>query len=65
MMKLNVPDMSCGHCAGVITKAIKEIDPEADIKVDLPSKTVAVTTTAPTPRISQALSDAGYPNTAA
>ncbi len=64
-MKLNVPDMSCGHCAGVITKAVKAVDPSADIKVDLSSKTVEVTTTAQAPSISKALVDAGYPNTAA
>lgn len=23
MLKLNVPDMTCGHCAGVVTKAVK------------------------------------------
>ncbi len=65
MVKLNVPDMSCGHCAGVITKAIKEVDPGAEVKVDLPGKTVAVTTTAPKHSISAALERAGYPSTAA
>jgi copper chaperone len=64
-MKLNVPDMSCGHCAGVITKAIRAVDPTADVKVDLPSKTVEVTTAAQVPSISKALLDAGYSNTAA
>lgn len=65
MVKLNVPDMSCGHCVGVITRAIKDVDPGAEIKVDLPGKTVAVTTTAPAQSISAALERAGYPSTTA
>ncbi len=64
-ININVPDMSCGHCVGVITHAVKTVDPSADIKVDLPRKTIEVTTTAQAPSISKALADAGYPNTAA
>ena len=64
MVKLNVPNMTCGHCANVITKAVKGVDPAADVKVDLPSKTVAITSSAQASTISQAVNDAGYPNTA-
>lgn len=65
MIKLNVPDMSCGHCVGSITKAIKSIDPTADVKTDLASKTVTVETTQSPARIAQIVDDAGYPNSAA
>lgn len=63
MLKLNVPDMSCGHCVSAITEAIKTIDPAADVKTDLAAKSVTVQTTAPAAHIAKALDEAGYPNT--
>jgi copper chaperone len=65
MLKLNVPDMSCGHCVGAITQAIKAVDPAAEVKTDLASKTVMVDTQAAPEKIRHAVDDAGYPNTAA
>ena len=65
MIKLNVPDMSCGHCVGSITEAIKSIDPKAEVKTDLATKIVTVKSTQPAARISQVLDDAGYPSSAA
>lgn len=38
MMKFNVPDMNCGHCE----KSIKEKLSDADVLVDLKSKTIEV-----------------------
>jgi copper chaperone len=65
MLKLNVPDMTCGHCVGVIEKAIKSVDAKAAVKVDLASKTVTVETAAAPDPVSKAVDDAGYPNTVA
>jgi copper chaperone len=64
-MKLNVPDMSCGHCVGVITKAVKSVDPAAEVKPDLAAKQVTVETTAPAEAVARALDEAGYPSSAA
>ena len=33
MLKLNVPDMTCGHCAGVVTKAIRSVNAGAEVGV--------------------------------
>lgn len=63
MLKLKVPDMSCGHCASTIEKAIKSIDPTAKVKIDFASTTVAVETQASEKTISDAISAAGYNNT--
>jgi copper chaperone CopZ len=41
-MEFNIPAMSCGHCAGVITQAVKSLDPAAQVNVDLASKKVVV-----------------------
>lgn len=65
MIKLNVPDMSCGHCVGVITEAIKAADPKAEVRTDLATKIVTVETAQPAARIAQVVDDAGYPNSAA
>ncbi len=60
-MKFTVPDLSCGHCASTVTKAIKAIDPEAEVRVDVAGKTVAVETGQPVSAVAAALAGAGYP----
>ncbi|ODT08624.1 MAG: heavy metal transporter [Mesorhizobium sp. SCN 65-20] len=61
MLKMNVPDMTCGHCAGVVTKAVQSVDAGARVDVDLKSQTVSITTSAEAAKIAQALDVAGYP----
>jgi copper chaperone len=61
MITLKVPDMTCGHCAGVVTKAVQSIDAEARVDIDLKAQTVTVHTTADNETVSRALETAGYP----
>lgn len=63
MIKLNIPDMSCGHCAGVITKALKGLDQDAAIHFDMPERTVDIDTSAAIDTVVAALEEAGYPAT--
>ena len=42
MISFEVKDMSCGHCASTITKALKATDKDAKIQVDLASHRVDV-----------------------
>ena len=42
MLRYSVPDMTCGHCAQAIEKAVKSVDPQAEVAVDLTSKEVTV-----------------------
>lgn len=65
MIKLNIPDMTCSHCAGVITKAIKNIDANANVSVDYGAQIVTVETFAALAQISKVVDEAGYPNLAA
>lgn len=65
MIRLNVPDMSCGHCAGVITKAMKTLDPDATVAFDMHNHMVEVGSTHPAAEIMKALEKAGYPATPA
>ncbi len=60
-MEFNVPDMSCGHCAGVITKTVKALDASATVSIDLPAKKVTVQTTQDRATVAAALAEAGYP----
>ena len=60
-MEFNVPDMSCGHCVGVITKTVQQLDVNAKISVDLPAKKVSVETTQERQTVADALAEAGYP----
>ena len=62
-MKFNVPDMTCGHCVATITKAVKAVDPAAEVKADLGTKTVTVESGLPAAALAKALDEAGYPNT--
>ena len=60
MLTFQVADMSCGHCAGAITQAIKETSPEATVNIDLGAHTVSVEGVADAVQIQQAISAAGY-----
>ncbi|CAG0960773.1 Copper chaperone CopZ [Methylophilaceae bacterium] len=55
-----VDDMTCGHCAGVINKAINALDAAARTEIDLASKTVKVESKASRQEIGNAIADAGY-----
>jgi copper chaperone len=59
-LELTVDSMSCGHCVKAITQALKELDPAAQVQVDLPSKRVAVQTSQPREAVVAALDEAGY-----
>jgi len=61
MMELTVDGMSCGHCAGRVTKAVQAVDPAAQVAINLASRTVKVDSTADAARIAAAIDAAGYP----
>jgi copper chaperone len=65
MITLKVPDMSCGHCAGVITKAVKALDQHASVAFDMHNHMVQVETTHAQDAVVKALTTAGYPATPA
>lgn len=61
MLTLKVPDMTCGHCAGMVTKAVKSVDSEAEINVDLATQTVTIDAKSEDAAFVEALQTAGYP----
>ena len=61
MIDLEIPSLSCGHCVRAVTETLHQLDPQAEVQVDLPAKQVHVTTQAARERVVAALADAGYP----
>lgn len=55
-----VQGMSCGHCAGAVTQAIKAVDPQAEVKVDLASGKVEVESQQPAAALAAAIREEGY-----
>lgn len=64
MTKLNVPDMSCGHCRATIEKAVGDADPVADLAFDMEARTVEVDTDLEMDALLALMKDAGFPASA-
>ena len=56
----DVEGMRCNHCAKAVTQAVRQLDPQAQIQVDLPRKKVEVESTQPREAIARAIADEGY-----
>ncbi|WP_269585429.1 heavy-metal-associated domain-containing protein [Roseibium sp. Sym1] len=59
-MKFSVPDMSCGHCAATIEKAVKTVDASASVTCDLEKHLVEVGTSTTPEAMAAAIREAGY-----
>ena len=60
MLDLTIPDMTCGGCARGVTQAVKSIDPGAEVKIDLDTHKVQVTTSASAAAVKSAIAQAGF-----
>lgn len=60
MLRFKIDKMTCGHCAASIERAVKGVDPQAAVSVDLSRKEVTIHSTAEERLISGALRSAGY-----
>jgi copper chaperone len=61
MIRLSVPDMTCGGCVRRVTNAIHSVDPAADITSTLATREVTIATHATEQAVLAALAEAGYP----
>ena len=59
-MEFNVNGMTCGGCVRAVTNAIRNVDPDASVHVDLAGKKVSVQSEAYAASIEAAISSAGY-----
>lgn len=60
---LNVDNMNCGHCSGMVQKTLEGIDGISNISVDLEGKKANFDVDSPelTDQAVKAVTDAGYP----
>ena len=61
MYELKVEAMTCGHCAGRVTQAVKAVDDKAVLVIDLPGKLVRIDSTHKLAELTAAMAEAGYP----
>ncbi|RIX80273.1 heavy-metal-associated domain-containing protein [Acidovorax cavernicola] len=61
MEEFVIESMSCGGCAGRIARAVKQLDGQARIEVDLAARTVRIDSTEDRAAVADALTEAGYP----
>jgi len=60
LIEFNIEAMSCNHCVKAVTEAVKAVDPQATVEVDLATKRVRVESQAPSSKLAAALDEAGY-----
>ncbi len=60
MIELTIEDMTCGHCASVIQKAVQSVDATSRCEVDLGTKRVRLTTSKSVGAFVDAIARAGY-----
>lgn len=61
MLRFNIPNMTCGGCAGSVTKALQSVDPHARISADPGAREVKVESTIDPQKFVAVLEEAGYP----
>jgi copper chaperone len=60
MIEFQLPEMTCGHCAGMVSQALKLVDPSCKVQIDLAQRRVLVESSEDRQSLAEALTDAGY-----
>lgn len=60
MIEYTVQDMTCGSCVKRITQALIELDPQAQVDVDLPTKRVSIESAQSAEALRAKIAEAGY-----
>jgi copper chaperone len=61
MVTFEINDMTCGHCVGTITKAVRSVDSGAKVEVDLLTHRVQIEAAeSSTTALADAIKEAGY-----
>lgn len=55
-----VTGMTCGHCEKAVTRAIKQVDPIADVRIDRAANQVVVQSDQPRETLAAAMVEEGY-----
>ncbi|OGS94084.1 MAG: heavy metal transporter [Gallionellales bacterium RBG_16_56_9] len=60
MFEFTVQDMTCGHCVATITKAVKQVEPQATVDADVQNHVVRIDGVTDGKAIEAAIREAGY-----
>ncbi len=60
MQTFTVIGMTCGHCEKAVTRAIKQLDPQAEVTIDRAANKVQVQSEQPRSLLSHAIAEEGY-----
>lgn len=60
-MKFRIDNMTCGGCARSVTATIQDLDPQAQVNIDVATKLVEVHSTLDAAQIVAALTEDGFP----
>ena len=55
-----VTGMTCGHCEKAVTRAVKQLDPQAEVTIDRPANRVEVVSDQPREARASAITEEGY-----
>jgi copper chaperone len=61
MIEFQVPAISCAHCVRAVNEAVKGVDAQAKVDVNVEAKKVNVQSSADRAKLVAALTEAGYP----
>ena len=56
----SVTGMTCGHCEKAVTRAVKQLDPKAEVKIDRAANKVEVASTQERAALAGAIAEEGY-----
>lgn len=59
-----VTGMTCSHCEKAVTRAVKQLDPQAEVHIDRPQNKVEVESAQPREALAKAIAEEGYAVTA-
>jgi len=60
MLELKVDGMTCGHCEAAVQRAVRSVDPAAQVKVDRSAGRVEIVTAADPVALGAAIEAEGY-----
>jgi copper chaperone len=55
-----VTGMTCGHCEKAVTRALKQVDPQAEVRIDRSRNLVEVQSQQPRENLAKAIAEEGY-----
>jgi copper chaperone len=55
-----VTGMTCGHCEKAVTRAVKQLDPAAEVTIDRAQNRVDVQSNQPHEALAKAIEEEGY-----